>query len=113
MSGVALQSLLEFGQGLGDIAVDKRQLRQRKMNLGIVRRDPRGFRKGRRSGLSMLWTALPMIFSGYALQVSVEQLWRVFWTTIHIIASLAWMAGHFIHFRIHHKDREAAEKARR
>ena len=67
-------------------------------------------RKGRRSGLSMLWTALPMIFSGFALQVSVEPAWRTAWTAVHIATSLAWMAGHFIHFRIHHKDREAAER---
>jgi hypothetical protein len=54
-----------------------------------------------------------MIFSSYALQVSVEPLWRTLWTVVHIATSLAWTVGHFIHFRIHHKDREAAEKARR
>jgi hypothetical protein len=54
--------------------------------------------KGRRiSGISQLVAALPMIFSGYAIQTAVEPVWRLIWVVVHLAASLLWISGYLIH----------------
>ncbi len=54
----------------------------------------------RKSGGLILFLALPMIFSGTALQVSVEQSWRQFWSWFHGISSLLWTCGLLAHLFI-------------
>ena len=54
-------------------------------------------RKGLASGLALGISALPMIFSGYLLQVSVEELQKTVWVWCHVVSSLAWtmaLLGH-------------------
>ena len=36
----------------------------------------KGFKEGRRSGISLLWFILPMVFSGYLIQIATSDLWR-------------------------------------
>ena len=51
----------------------------------------------RRSGWALLTAAVPMILSGYLLQVSTEAFWRGLWTWTHVSTSSVWLlayAGH-------------------
>lgn len=57
----------------------------------------RNTRIRRGSGLGMLVTALPMIFSGYAIQTAVEPQWRSVWVVVHLAASLVWLSGYLLH----------------
>ena len=41
----------------------------------------------RRSGITLVSQAIPMIVSGYALQVSVDEFWRLIWMWAHIVTS--------------------------
>lgn len=54
-------------------------------------------RRRRRSGLAMAWLAGPMIVSGYALQVSVDDLWRTVWIIVHAGTSGVWLTGYLAH----------------
>lgn len=60
-----------------------------------------GIRSGRRSGLLLLASALPMILSGYAIQVVLEMAVRTFWVWVHVISSGLWLAGMMIHVAVH------------
>lgn len=60
-----------------------------------------GARHGKRSGLTMLATGLPMIFSGYLIQVATEESWRTIWVFMHVATSLLWLAGYGIHLIRH------------
>lgn len=60
----------------------------------------RNTRKRRNSGLSMLFMALPMIFSGYAIQVVVSGQWRAVWVIVHVTASVLWICGYLIHLMV-------------
>ena len=51
----------------------------------------------RRSGLVFLFSAVPMVFSGYALQISTGELTRPFWSVIHIATSLLWSGALMAH----------------
>lgn len=64
-------------------------------------------RPGRRTGLSMLALALPMIFSGYFLQTAVEETWRTAWMVVHVATSIAWLAGFGLHLVTHAAGRRA------
>ncbi len=57
----------------------------------------RDTRKRRNSGIGMLLAALPMIFSGYAIQTAVEAHWRTIWVIVHLVTSVLWMSGYLIH----------------
>ena len=71
--------------------------------LGLVWRSHvwAGFRLGspgrRRSGLTLLALAAPMIASGYLLQIAVEPDWRRLWIVVHVVASAIWLAGTLAH----------------
>jgi hypothetical protein len=71
--------------------------------LGLVWRSHvwAGFRLGspgrRRSGVTLLALAAPMIASGYLLQVAVEPGWRNAWVVVHVAASALWLAGTLVH----------------
>lgn len=60
-----------------------------------------GFRLGspgrRRSGVTLLALAAPMIASGYLLQVAVEPPWRRGWIAVHVATSALWLAGTLAH----------------
>ena len=56
-----------------------------------------GHRAGRRSGLGLFALLLPMILSGYALQVSESLEARAAWTWIHVITSLLWILAWVAH----------------
>jgi hypothetical protein len=61
----------------------------------------RNTRNTRSSGLGMLLAAMPMVFSGYAIQTAVEPHWRTVWVVVHLAASLFWIGGYLIHFSAH------------
>lgn len=51
----------------------------------------------RRSGVALVTLAVPMIASGYLLQIAVEPGWRGAWIAVHLTASVFWCAGAFVH----------------
>lgn len=57
----------------------------------------RGGRKGKRSGLGMMLTLVPMVVSGYLIQTAVEPGWRKAWVVVHVATSLLWIAGYLAH----------------
>lgn len=56
-----------------------------------------GVRKGKRSGVSMVLTLVPMVASGYLIQTAVDGSWRKAWVAVHLIASALWLAGYLAH----------------
>ena len=69
-------------------------------------------KQGRRTGLVLCISALPMIFSGYFLQVTVSPAWKTAWVWIHDVSSVLWTLGLIFHFVTHRKRkarRQAAE----
>lgn len=50
------------------------------------------------SGLALLASLAPMIASGYALQVTVEDGWRRAWVVSHCVASATWTLGYVAHW---------------
>jgi len=61
---------------------------------------------GRRSGLTMLALAVPMIASGYLLQTAVDDMWRQAWIITHVATSLLWLAGVIAHLFTHYSTRQ-------
>lgn len=57
----------------------------------------RGVRQGKRTGLSMVLTLVPMVVSGYLIQTAVDGGWRQAWVTVHLIASGLWVAVYLAH----------------
>lgn len=57
----------------------------------------RGAKKGKRSGLGMVLTLVPMVVSGYLIQTAVEPGWRQAWVVVHVATSLLWVAGYLAH----------------
>lgn len=66
-----------------------------------------GARDGRYSGLMLWLCALPMVFSGYALQISVSDAARRVWIFIHVAASLVWCLGYAGHLLAHRLSRRS------
>jgi hypothetical protein len=58
----------------------------------------KGILARRRSGFGMLYTFLPMTFSGYLLQVTVEEQWRNLWLWIHLLTATLWMTAYAFHW---------------
>lgn len=56
-----------------------------------------GFPARRRSGWLLFGSALPMILSGYALQVSSGELARTAWLTTHLVSSGLWVLSYGLH----------------
>ena len=63
----------------------------------IGRHWSRGMRKGRRSGVGMVLTLVPMVASGYLIQTAVDGNWRKAWVIVHLISSALWLAGYLAH----------------
>lgn len=57
----------------------------------------RGLTTGRRSGISLMLTMVPMVVSGYLIQVSVGEAWRIAWIVVHCITSFLWITGYLVH----------------
>ena len=68
----------------------------------------RGTREGRVSGLIIGVSALPMVFSGYAIQVSVNPAWRLVWIGAHLAFSAAWLLAYLGHWIVHVRARRRA-----
>jgi len=64
-------------------------------------------REGRRSGLVAWASVVPMIVSGYAIQVSVSATARSLWIGVHLAASTAWMGAMVTHAVIHWRSRRS------
>jgi len=58
-------------------------------------------KEGRRSGSSLLGLAVPMILSGYAIQVSVTESWRGVWVWVHVVTASVWVIGYLVHVTSH------------
>jgi hypothetical protein len=56
-----------------------------------------GIRARRRSGVSLALSLIPMIVSGYLVQVTVEESWRNVWSWVHLATSLLWLCGYLVH----------------
>jgi hypothetical protein len=56
-----------------------------------------GIKDRHRSGVALALTLLPMIVSGYLIQIAVEPSWRRAWIVIHCVASGLWIAGYVVH----------------
>jgi hypothetical protein len=64
-----------------------------------------GARAGRRSGVSMLALAWPMILSGYLLQTTTGEIWRFVWIAAHVSTSALWIAAYIAHLISHARRR--------
>jgi len=56
-----------------------------------------GYPTRRRSGISLALVVIPMIASGYLLQVSGGEPWRAIWIGVHLAASGGWLLGYALH----------------
>jgi hypothetical protein len=56
-----------------------------------------GYPHRRKTGLALFALVVPMIASGYLLQVAVEEGLRAAWTWTHVGSSLAWIAVYVVH----------------
>jgi hypothetical protein len=56
-----------------------------------------GSRRGRRTGVTLAALLAPMILSGYALQISVEDSWRTIWMWLHLATSGLWLLLAIVH----------------
>jgi hypothetical protein len=56
-----------------------------------------GFQARRQTGLLLALLLLPMVVSGYALQVAVEEYWRQAWVWTHGISSCLWVLLYLVH----------------
>ncbi len=70
----------------------------------------RNGRRGRTSGLGLLALFLPMVASGYLLQVAVDPGWRRTWIWVHVASSLLWVAAFAIH-KVRALGRKAADQS--
>ena len=60
-----------------------------------------GTREGRLSGVYAWLTILPMILSGYLIQVSVGEMWRNIWVVVHLVTSALWVVAMATHWVVH------------
>ncbi len=56
-----------------------------------------GFPRHRKSGWMLIGTLFPMVFSGYLVQVSADDSWRLVWAWVHGITSCIWLLFALIH----------------
>jgi len=52
---------------------------------------------GRRTGRTLCFLAIPMIFSAYFLQTSINPKWKEIWQWMHIATSGGWTLTYLIH----------------
>jgi hypothetical protein len=51
----------------------------------------------RRSGLTLVLSMAPMVFSGYLVQTAVDAAWRQGWGVVHLVTSGLWVLGYGAH----------------
>ena len=49
------------------------------------------------SGLGLLFVLVPMILTGYLIQVSVDDFWRKAWVIVHLATSAVWTISYIAH----------------
>jgi len=54
-------------------------------------------REGRGTGLGLLVVFVPMVVSGYLIQVAVEPSWRSAWIGVHLASSTLWLVVFVAH----------------
>lgn len=69
------------------------------------------FRPRRKTGLILALSVAPMILSGYALQVAVEEVWRNIWIVTHVATSLIWLLAYCVHQLAPRRESAATEPA--
>jgi hypothetical protein len=57
----------------------------------------RGVDRRRRSGVSLIFTLVPMVASGYLIQTAAAVEWRRIWVVIHLATSGLWLLGYLVH----------------
>lgn len=75
----------------------------------------RGVQPRRRTGITLLLTAAPMVVSGYLLQTAVEPTWRSIWVGVHLTTSGLWLLSHLLHYLLpllSKRRQEALQRAR-
>jgi hypothetical protein len=56
-----------------------------------------GFRPQRKGGLALMAIFIPMVASGYLVQVSAEEPWRTIWIWLHGVSSVLWILVYLGH----------------
>ena len=56
-----------------------------------------GYPTRRRSGLTLFGLFVPMVASGYLLQVSADEAWRRVWIVLHVATSVIWIGAWIVH----------------
>jgi hypothetical protein len=59
------------------------------------------FKEGRRTGIGMMWFIVPMVFSGYLIQVAMSDVWRTVFVWMHLAVSGLWIAAYALHWWSH------------
>jgi hypothetical protein len=53
--------------------------------------------RGRLTGLTLVAQLIPMVVSGYLIQVSVSEGWRTVWIWVHLVTSIVWLLTAITH----------------
>jgi hypothetical protein len=61
------------------------------------------------SGVALLASFIPMVASGYLIQVAVEPGWRAVWVGVHLVTSGLWLLGYLVHWLTHCLRRVTAD----
>ncbi len=56
-----------------------------------------GTREGRRTGLGLAFLILPMVASGYLVQVAMAPAWRLGFAWVHGVASVLFLGAYLVH----------------
>jgi hypothetical protein len=59
----------------------------------------RGGARKRRSGLGLVALASPMVLSGSAFQLAVDEPWRTFWSQLHLWSGVLWVLASVGHLK--------------
>jgi thiamine biosynthesis lipoprotein len=70
-----------------------------------------GLATRRRGGLVLSFTLVPMVISGYLIQVAVGESWRTIWVAVHCIASALWVLAYGGHWLTSWRQRRFASAA--
>jgi thiamine biosynthesis lipoprotein len=70
-----------------------------------------GLAPRRRSGLVLSFALVPMVISGYLIQVTVGESWRTIWVAVHCVASALWVLAYGGHWLISWRQRRLASDA--
>ena len=63
----------------------------------VWRRFQSDYQPRRRTGTSLMLLCLPMVASGYLLQVTAHETWHSVWVWIHGVSSCLWILTYLVH----------------